>query len=663
MFGIRNENKVLVLIDKATPYYIFVPATPNQTRGTTIVPTILPVGFKTVLQDGRQGPNVPERSSTALENRKIRSLIKEAIEVHYQKDNPAIALTPDMQDFYESLDAPEARDFPMTVGQVQYLFSLDDQEGDEEAGNLHREVRRPRDLPPIDRHLNAFANIIANHPTIDQLIAYSPSGPIGGLPRGHARETSHETEEDSLWRSFTNACWYTTAGVGQSLRLILMKANRTSIACNVFFSSGIGGTLWLGGGMILTPSKKISKSRYISPFQFACDNHNFPLLNRTIDMTDHLIGLKMYKEYAELRYHYLNSTNGDSFFTDLTGFDCQRYYLQQRPLFPGDYSPYEKQLIRHFGRESKFFDTAAFSFNNNKPSYVGTGLPRYEQPFMADCFGSVPMLQFNAENLDWVYANLVELDGRLLYKEMRTYEKEALKKYLTLEKQTKILEVFPFLFDEGRHDLFPYPGLAVMFDARLDSQEKELIKRREELKGNMIPVLRDYQGIDLKQCWEMVSKKYNDAKSEETRKEKNEERAWEDSHKNWTRSFFMIGFGGFFLLSTRIEISSVVQLARNNNDALVRAMDRSFYHASQAAQNLKISMGLVAPPLSEKLILLKEAQQRDEALLNVISETLNSVNITHEPQLVQIGERILDAISAGIRNRATIIQKWEARIH
>ncbi len=507
---------------------------------------------------------------------------------------------------------------------------------------------------------------MANHPTIDQFENYSPSDPIDELSRTYPTEMADEIGGDSPWRSFTKACWYTTTGVAQSFSWILMKSNPATIACHTLFSSLIGGTF-----LII-----VEASRGVSPFgyhparieiprlnSFACSNQNLTLLNRTIDITDHLIGLKMYKEYAELRYHYLNSTAGSSI-SIFTGplspyqwYDCGKYYLASNPLFPGEYSPYEKQLIRHFGHENKFFSINAFSYKNGNYSYIGTGLPTYHYPSAGSCLdqgAQVASLSFRAplssENLDWVYANLVEPDARLLHEERRAYEEEIIKKYFTPKQQKEILDYFYFLFGEQRNS---------MFDARLDLEEKELIKRREELRYNMTPVLRDYQGIDLKQCWEMSLKKYNDA----TREAKNKEREREDSHRNWERSLFMIGFGGSFLTLARMMVEMEMHRARNQDDHLMRVIDHSFYQASQATKNLKISMGLVARPLPEKLVFLKQAQQRDTALCNLINRTLNSDHIVYKDQILQIAQSLLDAISARIRARANIIQEWEARIN
>lgn len=76
------HESTLILNNGEPPFWQHIPATGDQQCYTSIIPAIIPVGLKMYLDNSDQASVVPSRIPTAEENQQVRSLIKEALEVH-----------------------------------------------------------------------------------------------------------------------------------------------------------------------------------------------------------------------------------------------------------------------------------------------------------------------------------------------------------------------------------------------------------------------------------------------------------------------------------------------------------------------------------------------------------------------------------------------------
>ncbi|MBX9578049.1 MAG: hypothetical protein K2W97_06205 [Chthoniobacterales bacterium] len=606
------QAATLLLNNKESPCYQRVSGADTQGRYTLLVPTIIAAGFPTYVDKNNQSLAVPMRVPTTEENQKIRRLIKEAFEIYYHCDDLQNELGTKGRDFYASLDAPESRDRPITVGEIKGLFDFDSN-----AKNHPKPILTKAIKPQTYKFFKENKKIF-DHPEGDSLIDFAHTNPADErFTTIKTRQQAFDEIESRLqfpWRSLHDACWYYGEGIGNRVRLCFRSpTSLLPMLCTLpFISTMMGGC----AAIVIAPIvwNRFTYPKYsstdshsqISPMyplnrdMFNCGGHHLPLINKTIDIRDHVIGLNMYKEYAELRYRGLNMLK----FTDNRfNFDFTGRPDWPRGLVFSNLTQYEKNLINQFHNEMQFGEVTENGL------FVCVNLRRYMKLFPA----TTKLLI--SDQLDGIYANFGEPDWKSLREERINDEKELMEKYLSKEQQQKFAGYYDYLFNKN---LAFHPGL----------YQPELIKRREELKSNMTPMLREYQGLDMEECVEIAEKKYKKKKAEED-KAKQENAEYEKEYKKaddrakgriWFA--FKSGFGGGAAILTIHAFLTSVDSARLSDDPLIRKIDQAFYQASQSFNPFKEHIGIGIGIHETLLNSIKQAQESDNALKGKLERIL-----------------------------------------
>lgn len=637
---------VLIFNDRTTPFYLRIPASGTQARFSTLAPMIVPVGFPTYLEDGSQGPVVPNRVPTAEENQQIRKLIKDTLDIYYGCNVPErmAQLDPTLRNFYESLDASESRDRVLTVGEIQFLLPSnheEEQSGDVEvaqgeagANNDHPEIRLPEDLEPIPEHIGAFARSIANHPDVDQLIDFSQTNPTDERLRGDGEQVFGEIDRrlSSPWQSLGKIFWKRAEARANQGYLFFRSAYKEWLLPAFAFSI-YGGMV---GGFISSISLRLMNrpDRVINILDYNCTNDR-PLLNRTIDIRDHLIGLNMYKDYAELRYRTLNQTS-PQFQTSpqslWSGIGSWENVVDWSSIWKNG-TEYQKALVSEFCSEDHLV-----YLHHNVYYHYPSSLPGYVLPYYSRLTTEV----------DWVYANLAEPDSHILIEERTKYEKELAERY-QIEKQGIKKKFYATFLNRN-----------LIFDSRLHHQTL-LITKRDELKRNMTPVIREYRGLDIPRCLEMIDGQYKRAMADREREKNKKDQEDQDRFQ-----FGVIaGLCSGFVVGSSMAFLDVLSKARRERDPLIQNIDRAFYEAAQAAEEVKEHLGLGTEFHQQVLDSLRQAQQHDEQLANIVRSIFTNIEqhqeVGGEAQAIS-GATILRAITARIAHRAGFIRELERRI-
>ncbi len=149
------SKRILLLNNARVPNHLIIPAVGEQDRATSVLPTIIPSGVRTTF-DGVT-TTAPRRVPDQEENRKVRTLIREAFALNYGDEDgnlPSYLLEADA-----SLDALRESGAPVTAKAVNAIFAKIEEWKSENPDPKIPVVRHPQ-IP------NSLAKALAEHPVL-----------------------------------------------------------------------------------------------------------------------------------------------------------------------------------------------------------------------------------------------------------------------------------------------------------------------------------------------------------------------------------------------------------------------------------------------------------------------------------------------------------------
>ncbi len=217
------NNSFLLLNNEAVPCRLTIPASGEQAQCTSVVPTIIPSGTKTILN------NVitfaPTRVPSRAENREVRRLLREALAVNYgdEKGNLPVWLVKNKKNL--RFEALIDSDHPVTIKALADIF--------DEISN--RDATHPQDETFAARYSHIPVSLVS------ELAAHPDSAASDKAKREESSRHFDKVDEHLISpdKALGRAAWYAAETVVRSAGVV--GATLAGVAPKAAAGAAIGG--------------------------------------------------------------------------------------------------------------------------------------------------------------------------------------------------------------------------------------------------------------------------------------------------------------------------------------------------------------------------------------------------------------------------------------